>query len=78
MPLSVIGAMVEKEIKNNSSFYEYVKTDQYCIMTDYIHMNLLIGVGGEKNNGRPQVAPTSSGIIQQLKRSITKKGSIQK
>jgi len=67
--LSDVGMIVEKEIKKINTVYDAIYVDKYCIMPDHIHMILSIRTD---TDGRPQVAPTISRVVQQFKGSITK------
>lgn len=69
-PLSPIGEVVRDEILCLDETYEAVQLDHYCIMPNHIHLLLLIRSDAD---GRPQVAPTISRIIQQFKGAVTKK-----
>jgi len=68
--LSENGKIVEDAINNISKIYPNVLVDQYVIMTDHIHIILIID--GDKN-GLPMAAPTLSRIIGQMKGYVTKK-----
>ena len=68
--LSNIGKLAEAELKRFSFIYENVRIEKYCIMPDHIHLLLWLDVPAD---GRPQVSPTVSRIIQQFKGTITKK-----
>lgn len=60
---------MDQEIQKLNTVYASVRVDKYCIMPDHIHMILSIEAD---TDGRPQVAPTISWVIQQFKGSITK------
>ncbi len=67
--LSNIGITIDNEINRISTMYnQNVSIDKYVIMPNHIHMIIAL----YNNNGRPQVAPTISRIMQQFKGSITK------
>ena len=66
--LSETGTVVENEIQKLNTVYENVFVDNYVIMPNHVHMIIRI----DKDNRRPQVAPTVSRIIQQFKGSVTK------
>ncbi len=70
VPLSDIGITVDKQIKKLNDIYTAVTVDKYCIMPDHIHFIIFIN---SNENGRPQVTPTISRVIQQFKGTITKK-----
>lgn len=65
--LSETGTVVENEIQKLNTVYENVFIDNYVIMPNHVHMIIRI----ENDDGRPQVAPTISRIIQQFKGSVT-------
>lgn len=66
--LSEYGLIIKNEINKISEIYENnVVIDKYVVMPNHIHMIIFI-----ENDGRPQVAPTISRIIQQFKGSVTK------
>lgn len=69
-PLSKIGLMVEDEINRIQKIHPTVVIDKYVIMPNHIHLIVLLQCN---ENGRPQVAPTISRIIQQFKGAIVKK-----
>ena len=68
--LSDIGMIVKEEIQKLDSVYAAVRVDTYCIMPDHVHMILNIETDSD---GRPQVAPTISRIMNQWKGTVTKK-----
>lgn len=68
-PLSHIGIIVNKELLKLNTVYAALRVDKYCIMPDHIHMILSIDTDAD---GRPQVAPTISRVIQQFKGAVTK------
>ncbi|MBQ2739814.1 MAG: transposase [Oscillibacter sp.] len=65
-PLSLTGKLVEQELQRLEAIYPCVCLHKATIMPDHIH--LLI----ELLDGRPQVAPTVSRIMQQFKGKISK------
>ena len=67
--LSKIGIVADNEIQKLNTVYDAVYVDKYCIMPDHIHMILSIRTD---TDGRPQVAPTISRVVQQFKGAITK------
>lgn len=69
IPLSDVGINIANEIEKLNHIYPALHVDTYCIMPDHIHMILSINADA---NGRPQVAPTISRVIQQFKGSISK------
>ena len=69
VPLSDCGKIVDAEFQKMNSVYSAVHVDKYCIMPDHVHMILRIDTDAD---GRPQVAPTISRVIQQFKGSVTK------
>ena len=69
LPLSETGKTVDEEIVHLSAVYPNVWAEKYVVMPNHIH--LLICIDGSED-GRPQVAPTISMVVQQFKGSITK------
>ena len=67
--LSGVGRIVDAEIQKLNTVYDAVRVDKYCIMPDHVHMILTIDTDAD---GRPQVAPTVSRVVQQFKGAITK------
>ncbi len=63
------GKMVERELYRIGEIYENVAVDSYVIMPNHIHMILHI----REDGGRPQVAPTISRVVKQMKGTVTKK-----
>ncbi len=82
-PLSLIGKMVDTEIKRIGDIYDNVSIDKYTVMPNHIHMIIIIDSGpiGRPEPGAPKKhsflgwenAPTVSRIIQQFKGVISKK-----
>ena len=70
-PLSEMGKIVEREIQRMSTVYPNVWVEKYVVMPNHLH--LLICIGNGEQNGRPQVAPTVSRIMQQFKGITTKR-----
>lgn len=68
--LSDIGKVVDDEIKRLDTVYENVFLGDYCIMPDHIHIIIFIS---DTKNGRLQISPTISRIIQQFKGAVTKR-----
>ena len=68
-PLSAIGQIVERELATLDHAYPMVHLDKYVIMQNHLH--LIIRLSASKD-GRPQVAPTLSRVIQQFKGAVTK------
>lgn len=68
-PLSSIGSCVEQELARLSAVYPGVALDKTVVMPNHVHLLLVIHAG---NEGRPQVAPTVSRVIQQFKGAVTK------
>lgn len=64
--LSEIGKVVDENIGILNDIYETVRVDKYVIMPNHIHLVIAI------QNGRAQLAPTASCVIQQFKGKITK------
>lgn len=69
VPLSNIGIIVDNKVKKLNAVYDAVRVDKYCIMSDHIHMILVIDADPD---GRTQFAPTISRVMKQFKGSITK------
>ena len=67
--LTHAGEIVERELNRIGEIYENVAVDSYAIMPNHVHVILHIREGG----GRPQVAPTVSRVVQQMKGTVTKK-----
>ena len=63
------GKMVDRELNRIGEIYENVAVDSYVIMPNHIHMILYI----REDGGRPQVAPTISRVVKQMKGTVTKK-----
>ena len=68
--LSPYGKIVEIGIQNIQIHYNNVKCEKYIIMPNHIH--LIIEMCQHSENGRPMVAPTLAGIINQMKGYISK------
>lgn len=68
-PLSPAGQVVERELQALHCAYPAVRLDKYVIMPNHIHLILQICVS---ENGRPQVAPTISRVMQQFKGAVSK------
>ena len=68
-PLSDLGQIAASEIEKIHTIYPSVFVEASCVMPDHIHLLLVILAGAD---GRPQVAPTISRVIQQFKGSVTK------
>jgi len=66
--LSEIGLLIDNEIQKIQMIYDNVRIDKYVIMSNHIHMIIIL----EDHNGRPQVAPTVSRIVKQFKGVISK------
>lgn len=66
--LSLYGEVVSEELLHLSTVYKNVVLDKTVIMSNHIHMVLKL-----KENGRAQLAPTVSRIIQQFKGAVTKR-----
>jgi len=65
---SPIGKIVNTEIARLSQIYDAVYVDCYVVMPNHVHMVVVI----RNENGRAQLAPTISRVVQQWKGSITK------
>ena len=62
--LSYYGKIIEQEIeKMNEAYSENINIDKYVIMPNHIHIIIKI-------NGRPQVAPTISRVINQFQGAV--------
>ncbi len=70
LPLSNVGRVVQQELTNLNNTYQVVHIDKFCIMPNHIHLLLTIQ---SVEDGRPQVAPTVSRVMQQFKGAVTKK-----
>jgi len=70
--LSTYGKVVEEEISKFDNVYTGVRIDKYVVMPNHIHMIIAV----EADDGRPQVAPTLSRMIQQFKGSVSKKAGV--
>lgn len=68
-PLSEIGLIVEKAIRNIPDCYSCVSVDKYCIMPDHIHMIISVF---KQEDGRMISAPTISTVVGQIKRWVSK------
>lgn len=69
VPLSAVGKVVEKGIRNIPKHYEQITVDKYCIMPDHIHLILSIQSDG---SGRILSAPTISTVVGSLKRWVSR------
>ena len=69
--LSALGKIVDGEIQHMSTVYPNVRVEKYAVMPNHIH--LLICISDGNGDGRPQVAPTLSRIVQQFKGVTTKR-----
>ena len=69
VPLSDVGAIVDREIEKLNAVYDAVSVDKFCIMPDHIHLLLVIHADVDR---RTQFAPTISRVVKQFKGSITK------
>ncbi len=67
--LSDYGIIIDKEINKLHDIYETVVVDKYVIMPNHIHIIIILQ---NEIDGRPQVAPTISRLIQQFKGSVSK------
>ena len=67
--LSEYGKIADNAIKNIEKIYSNVTVDNYVIMTDHIHLILIIHAD---EYGRAMHAPTMIRVIQQMKGYITK------
>ena len=70
MNLSLAGRLVAVELEQIPQIYKSVRIETYCIMPDHIHLLLSIDADAE---GRPQVAPTVSRVVQQFKGAVSKR-----
>lgn len=68
--LSRVGKLVEQEIDHLHRTYQGVAVDKYVIMPNHIHLILRIS---QKQDGRPQAAPTIAQVINQFKGAVTKR-----
>ena len=68
--LSSVGCIVQRELAYINNIYQAVRVDKFCIMPNHVHLLLTIHSDAD---GRPQVAPTVSRVMQQLKGAVTKK-----
>jgi len=66
--LSNAGVIVETAIENTSQIYPNVKIEKHVIMSNHIHMILVV----QENGGRAMRAPTVSRVINQMKGYVTK------
>ena len=67
--LTAAGEIVEREILRLNETYENLRVEHYTIMPNHVHLLLMIDTFG----GRPQVAPTVSRAMNQLKGAVTKR-----
>lgn len=70
LPLSHAGLMAEAEIQRLTTIYPAIRVDNYCIMPDHVHLILTVH---PDDDGRAQLAPTISRVVQQFKGAVTKK-----
>ena len=68
---SEIGKDIEKTIHYINNNYAGVLMSKYVIMPNHIHF--LLCIGAREEDGRPQVAPTVSRILQQFKGVTSKR-----
>ena len=69
VPLSNVGAIVEKGILQIADHYDALSVDKYCIMPDHVHLILSIQTD---EDGRMISAPTISTVVGSLKRWVSK------
>ena len=69
-PLSPLGLIAEEELLRLDAIYANVRLDKFVVMPNHIHLILIIESDG---CGRPQVAPTLSRVMKQLKGIVTKR-----
>ena len=67
--ISDAGKVVENEIYHLNSVYPYVSVDNYCIMSDHIHLIISITQG---DKDQIEANPTLSRIVKQFKSTVTK------
>ncbi len=70
LPLSDWGKIVLDQLEIWGNAYKNVSLNSYVIMPNHLH--LLVEITADEN-GRPQVAPTLSQMIQQFKGAVTKR-----
>jgi len=68
--LSEYGMVVDEAINRIAVCYPCIKVDKYCIMSNHIHLLILMSLD---DSGRIISAPTLSIIIGQMKRFVSKK-----
>ena len=69
VPLSAIGKIADRAIRQIPVHYENISVDKYCIMPDHIHLILSIHSG---DSGRMISAPTVSTVVGSMKRWVSK------
>ena len=69
LPLSNLGKIVLEQLEIWNDTYQNVCLNSYVIMPNHLH--ILVEITADEN-GRPQVAPTLSQMIQQFKGAVTK------
>ena len=70
--LSAAGTILQEEIVRFNTIYPGVTMEKYVIMPNHVHLMIAID-SSNKVDGRPQVAPTVSRAIQQLKGCVSKR-----
>ena len=70
LPLSNWGKIVLEQLEIWNDTYPSVSLNSYVIMPNHLH--ILVEITADEN-GRPQVAPTLSQMIQQFKGAVTKR-----
>ena len=70
IPLTELGAIVQRSIGDIPNHYPAITVDNYVVMPNHIHLLLQINTD---INGRPMAAPTISTVINQIKDVIPKK-----
>ena len=70
LPLSNWGKIVLEQLDIWNSTYQSVSLNAYVIMPNHLH--ILVEITADEN-GRPQVAPTLSQMIQQFKGAVSKR-----
>ncbi len=65
LPLSGVGKIVDRAIRNISSVYPAFTVDRYVIMPNHVHMILRICTD---EHGRQIAAPTLSSVVGHMKR----------
>ena len=69
-PLSEYGTIVENAINNISYHYPMVDVSKYVIMPNHVHIIMIIT--GKQEHGRLIIAPTTSVVVKQMKRYVSK------